>query len=156
MLRGKISWGVPLFRFFCIFINKCLESCLRGVLYLPSPHLTPPVRIYGQVGRSTELISTIEIEAIFWQEGKFPRGKKLPLSHPDTHPKFFVGLFTTSLGKDPPPAPPQAHSCHTKMLKVFLTKLFSTYFLIIFSDFDELIFDEVNDLPLQPQAERGH
>jgi len=29
--------GVPYFGFYCIFINKCFEICLRGVLYLPSP-----------------------------------------------------------------------------------------------------------------------
>ena len=27
--------GSPYFRFYCIFINKCFEICLRGVLYLP-------------------------------------------------------------------------------------------------------------------------
>jgi hypothetical protein len=39
--------GSPYFGFYCIFINKCFEICLRGVLYLPSPspHLTPPVCI---------------------------------------------------------------------------------------------------------------
>ncbi len=36
--------GSPYFGFYCIFINKCFEICLRGVLYVPSPspHLTPP------------------------------------------------------------------------------------------------------------------
>ncbi len=36
--------GSPYFGFYCIFINKCFEICLTGVLYLPSPlpHLTPP------------------------------------------------------------------------------------------------------------------
>ncbi len=29
--------GPPYFGFYCIFINKCFEICLRGVLYLPSP-----------------------------------------------------------------------------------------------------------------------
>jgi hypothetical protein len=33
-LSGKIAWGVPLFRVYCVFINKCFEICLREVLYL--------------------------------------------------------------------------------------------------------------------------
>jgi hypothetical protein len=56
MFFGKIPRGVKAFRknylggppisgfiinFYCIFINKCYEICLSGVLYLPSPHLTP-------------------------------------------------------------------------------------------------------------------
>ncbi len=51
-LSGKIAWvGSPYFGFYCIFINKCFEICLRGVLYLPSPlpQLNPPVCIYGCV-----------------------------------------------------------------------------------------------------------
>ncbi len=36
--------GSPFFGFYCIFINKCFEICLRGILYLPSP---PPVCIFG-------------------------------------------------------------------------------------------------------------
>jgi hypothetical protein len=44
--REKLPGGVPLpisgfIYFYCIFINKCFEICLRGVLYLPLP-LTPP------------------------------------------------------------------------------------------------------------------
>ncbi len=39
--QEKLPGGSPYFGFYCIFINKCLEICLRGVLYLPSPHLTP-------------------------------------------------------------------------------------------------------------------
>jgi hypothetical protein len=36
-LRGES----PYFGFYCVFINKCFEICLRGVLYLPSPpHLS--------------------------------------------------------------------------------------------------------------------
>ncbi len=40
--------GSPDFGFYCIFINKCFEICLRGVLYLPSPLPPPhpPVCIY--------------------------------------------------------------------------------------------------------------
>jgi hypothetical protein len=34
--------GSPYFGFYCIFINKCFEICLRGVLYLPSPLPPPP------------------------------------------------------------------------------------------------------------------
>ncbi len=42
-LSGKIAWGGSpyYFMFYCVFINKCFEICLRGVLYLPSHHLTP-------------------------------------------------------------------------------------------------------------------
>jgi hypothetical protein len=37
-LSGKIArGGSPYFGFYCIFINKCFEICLRGVLYLPFP-----------------------------------------------------------------------------------------------------------------------
>ena len=50
-LSGKIAWGSPYFRFYCIFINKCFEICLRGVIYLPSPHLAP-VCIYGYVKKT--------------------------------------------------------------------------------------------------------
>ena len=38
--RKNCLGGSPYFGFYCIFINKCFEICLRGVLYLPSP-LTP-------------------------------------------------------------------------------------------------------------------
>ncbi len=57
---GKIAWGggSPYFGFYCIFINKCFEICLRGVLYLPPPpppHLTPPpVCIYVLNGASKQ------------------------------------------------------------------------------------------------------
>ncbi len=44
--RKNCQWGSPYFGFNCIFINKCFEICLRGVLYLPSP-LPPPVSNYG-------------------------------------------------------------------------------------------------------------
>jgi hypothetical protein len=37
----KLSGGSPYFGFYCIFIDKCFEICLRGVLYLPYP-LSPP------------------------------------------------------------------------------------------------------------------
>ena len=40
--QEKLSGGSPYFRFYCIFINKCFEICLRGVLYLPSPLPPPP------------------------------------------------------------------------------------------------------------------
>ncbi len=48
--RKNCLVGSPYFGFYCIFINKCFEKCLRGVSYLPSP-LTPtspppPVCIY--------------------------------------------------------------------------------------------------------------
>jgi hypothetical protein len=40
--RKNCLVGSPYFGFFCISINKCLEICLRRVVYLPSPpHLTP-------------------------------------------------------------------------------------------------------------------
>ncbi len=39
--RKNCRGGGPYFGFYCIFINKCFEICLRGVLYLPSPHLIP-------------------------------------------------------------------------------------------------------------------
>jgi hypothetical protein len=42
-LRG--GWGSSYFGFYCIFINKCFEICLRGLLYLPStltPTSSPP------------------------------------------------------------------------------------------------------------------
>ncbi len=35
--QEKLPWRSPYFGFYCIFINKCFEICLRGVLYLPSP-----------------------------------------------------------------------------------------------------------------------
>jgi hypothetical protein len=40
-LSGKIAWGggSPYFGFYCIFMNKCFEICMRGVLYLPSPDM---------------------------------------------------------------------------------------------------------------------
>ncbi len=47
--QEKIAWGVPYFGFYCIFINKWFEICLRGVLHLPSP-LPPPVCIYENKG----------------------------------------------------------------------------------------------------------
>jgi hypothetical protein len=40
--RKNCLGGSPYFGFYCIFINKCFEICLRGVLYIPSPHLPPP------------------------------------------------------------------------------------------------------------------
>jgi hypothetical protein len=39
--QEKLPGGSPYFGFYCIFINKCFEFCLRGVLYLHSP-LPPP------------------------------------------------------------------------------------------------------------------
>jgi len=41
--RKNCQGRSPYFGFYCIFISKCFEICLRGVLYLPvtSPHLTP-------------------------------------------------------------------------------------------------------------------
>ncbi len=39
--RNCLGWGFPYFGFYCVFINKRFEICLRGVLYLPSPP-TPP------------------------------------------------------------------------------------------------------------------
>jgi hypothetical protein len=38
----KLPGGYPYFGFYSIFINKCFEICLRGVLYLPSPYPTSP------------------------------------------------------------------------------------------------------------------
>ncbi len=46
-LSRKIAGGGGYFGFYYIFINKGFETSLRGVLYLPSPHLPPlPVCIY--------------------------------------------------------------------------------------------------------------
>ncbi len=39
--RKNCLGGSPYFGFYCIFINKCFEICLRGVLYLPSPLPSP-------------------------------------------------------------------------------------------------------------------
>jgi hypothetical protein len=46
--RKNCLGGSPYFGFYCIFINKCFEICLRGILYLPSPspYLNPLVCIY--------------------------------------------------------------------------------------------------------------
>ncbi len=38
--KNCLEGGGSYFRFYCVFINKCFEICLKGVLYLPSP-LTP-------------------------------------------------------------------------------------------------------------------
>jgi hypothetical protein len=41
--QEKLPVGPPSFGFYCIFINKCFEICLRGVLYLPSTLPPPPL-----------------------------------------------------------------------------------------------------------------
>ncbi len=42
-LSGKITWGVPYFSSYCIFIKKFFENCLGGGVSLHSP--SPPVCI---------------------------------------------------------------------------------------------------------------
>jgi hypothetical protein len=58
--QEKFPGGSPYFGFYCIFINKCFEICLRGVSYLPSPLPPPhpPVCIHGSLGHCDQLPST--------------------------------------------------------------------------------------------------
>jgi hypothetical protein len=59
--QEKLPWGSPYFGFYCIYINKRFEICLRGVLYLPSPlpHLTPPVCIYEWLRAELRLVQCL-------------------------------------------------------------------------------------------------
>ncbi len=54
--------GGPYFGFYCIFINKCFEICLRGVLYLPSP-IPPPVCIYELRGKFVLVLFTCKMRS---------------------------------------------------------------------------------------------
>jgi hypothetical protein len=40
--NSQAGGGSPYFGVYCIFINKCIKVCLRGVLYLPLPPPHPP------------------------------------------------------------------------------------------------------------------
>jgi hypothetical protein len=40
--QEKLPGGSPYFGFYCIFINKCFEICLRGYYIYPPPSPTSP------------------------------------------------------------------------------------------------------------------
>ncbi len=51
-LSGKIAWGGSHnFRFYSIFINKCFEICLKGVLYYIYPPRIPPPPLCASMAR---------------------------------------------------------------------------------------------------------
>jgi hypothetical protein len=55
--RKNCLGGSPYFGFYCVFINKCFEICLRGILYLPSslPPPTSPPPLCASMNNSKKL-----------------------------------------------------------------------------------------------------
>jgi hypothetical protein len=113
--------GSPYFWFYCVFINKCFEIGLRGVLYLPSSH--PPLcASMNSCSRYLDCQDQLFVTVTIF----------LTVETFSTVNLLFPGVKNETLDRDHVETnldPPRLRS--------------TTYFLINLIIFNEVIFDEV-------------